>query len=67
MPYLYNIFIRQHTTRGFNGSVNIPESCDLRSYFDPLNIFFLHFFINTFLLAYAFCMYKRKCIKEKNP
>jgi len=25
-------------TRGFNGSVNIPESCDFRSQFDPLNI-----------------------------
>ena len=24
--------------RGFNGSVNIPESCDFRSQFDPLNI-----------------------------
>jgi len=23
---------------GFNGSVNIPESCDFRSQFDPLNI-----------------------------
>ncbi len=26
-------------TRGFNGSVNIPESCDFRSQFDPLNTF----------------------------
>jgi len=24
--------------RGFNGSVNIPESCDFRLQFDPLNI-----------------------------
>ena len=23
---------------GFNGSVNIPESCDFRSQFDPLNV-----------------------------
>ena len=27
-------------TRGFYGSVNIPESCDFRSQFDPLNIIF---------------------------
>ena len=26
------------TTLGFNGAVNIPESCDFRSQFDPLNI-----------------------------
>ena len=26
--------------RGFNGSANIPESCDFRSQFDPLNIIF---------------------------
>ena len=25
-------------SREFNGSVNIPESCDFRSQFDPLNI-----------------------------
>ena len=25
---------------GFNGSVDIPESCDFRSQFDSLNIFF---------------------------
>ena len=28
------------TPRGFNGSVNIPESCDFQSQFDPLNITF---------------------------
>ena len=27
--------------RGFNGSVNIPESCDFRSQFDPLTLFLL--------------------------
>ena len=26
--------------RGFNGSVNISESCDFRSQFDPLYIIF---------------------------
>ena len=26
--------------RGFNGSVNIPETCDFRSQFDSLNIIF---------------------------
>ena len=26
--------------RGFNGSVNISESCDFRSQFDPLSIIF---------------------------
>ena len=31
---------RQAMTRGFNGSVNIPESCDFQSQFDPLNITF---------------------------
>ena len=40
--------------RGFHGSVNIPESCIFRSQFDPLNIFCLPFFLNTFLLAFAF-------------
>ena len=25
-------------SRGFNGSVNIPENCGFRSQFDPLNI-----------------------------
>ena len=37
----YNIHDVQnvhHLPRGFNGSVNIPESCDFRSQFDPLNI-----------------------------
>ena len=27
-------------TRGFNGSVNIPESCDFQSQFDPLDMNF---------------------------
>ena len=34
--------------RGFNGSVNILESCDFRSQFDPLNIIFLAFFPKYF-------------------
>ena len=42
------------STRGFNGSVNIPESCEFRSQFDPLNIICKSFFLNTVLLAYAF-------------
>ena len=46
----------EHTvyTRGFNGSVNIPESCDLQSKFDPLNIICKPFSFNNFLSAYAF-------------
>ena len=40
--------------RGFHGSVNIPESCVFRSQFDPLNIIFLPFFLNTLLLAFEF-------------
>ena len=48
-------FSNQHTvTRGFNGSVNIPESWDFRSQFDPLDIIVKPFFLNTFLSAYAF-------------
>ena len=47
----------QHTfTRGFNCSVNIPESWDFRSQFDPLDITVQSFFLNTFLSAYAFWM-----------
>ena len=42
------------STRGFNGSVNIPESCDFRSQFDPLNIIFLPFSWILFLSAYTF-------------
>ena len=34
--------------RGFNGFVNIPESCDFRLKFDPLNIIFKPFFLNIF-------------------
>jgi len=35
----YNGTIRcTHRPRGFNDSVNIPESCGFRSQFDPLNI-----------------------------
>ena len=37
----------------FNGSVNIPESSDFRSQFDPKHNF-LACFINTFLSAYTF-------------
>ena len=35
---LVTLKTRLHTSRGFNGSVNIPESCDFRSQSDPLNI-----------------------------
>ena len=42
------------TSRGFNGSVNIPESCDFRSQFLLLNIIFQPSFLNTFLPAYTF-------------
>ena len=31
------------TARGFNGSVNIPESCGFRSEFDSLDIIFYPF------------------------
>ena len=34
--------------RGFNGSVNIPESCDFRSQFDPIDIICEPFLLNTF-------------------
>ncbi len=46
----------EHTvyTRGFNGSVNIPESCDLQSKFDPLNIICKPFLFYTYLWAYTF-------------
>ena len=40
--------------RGFKGSVNIPESCDFQSQFDPLYIFFLPFFGYNFLQTYTF-------------
>ena len=40
--------------REFNGSDNIPESCDFKSQFDPINIICQSFFFNTFLSAYAF-------------
>ena len=43
-----------HRPRGFNGSVNIPESCDFRSQLDPLNIICQSFCKDNFLLAYAF-------------
>ena len=34
-----------YSGRVFNGSVNIPETCDFRSQFDPLNIaFYLGYF-----------------------
>ena len=39
-------------SRGFNGSVNILESCDFRSPFDPLNIInFLTFFLKYFFVG----------------
>ena len=46
--------------RGFNGSVNISESCDFRSQFEPLIHNFIAFFLNSFLLAYTFWMKKFK-------
>ena len=49
-------------SRGFNGSVNISESCDFRSQFDPLYIIFL----NTFLSAYIFLMKKYRINKSVN-
>ena len=30
--------LRSSIPRGFNGSVNVPESCDFRSQFHPLNM-----------------------------
>jgi len=30
--------LKESLERGFNGFVNIPESCDFRSQFDPLDI-----------------------------
>ena len=39
-------------SRGFNGSVNILDSCDFRSQFDPLNIInFLTFFLKYFFVG----------------
>ena len=54
----WNIFL------GFNVSVNTPESWDFLSWFEPLNIIFYHFFLNTFLLAYAFWMKKYRINKS---
>ena len=45
--------LKESLERGFNGSVNIPESCDFRSQFDPLNIICYPFLLNTFLLECA--------------
>ena len=36
-------------SRGFNCSVNIPESCDFQSKFDPINMIFFPFFYPTFV------------------
>ena len=49
--HLHGHCIPLHPTRGFNGFVNIPESCDFRLKFDPLNIICKPFFLNTFLSA----------------
>jgi len=46
-------FYRFPISRRFNVSVNIPESCDFQSQFDPLNIIF-SFFLKYFLSAYTF-------------
>ena len=37
---LKGVSVSLNRPRGFNGSVNIPESCDFRSQFDILNIIF---------------------------
>ena len=39
-------------SRGFNGSVNIPESCDVRSQFVLINLIYQPLFINTFYLTF---------------
>ena len=41
--------ITLYISRGFNGSVNIPESCDFRSQFDLLNIICKPFSFYDFL------------------
>ena len=46
--------------RGFNGSVNLPESCDFRSHFDLINIICKPFTFYTFLSAYPFQLYQLK-------
>ena len=43
--------LKESLERGFNGSVNIPESCDFRSQFDPLNIICSAFFIKYFFVG----------------
>ena len=40
-----------YQARGFNGSVNIPESCDFRSQFDLLNIICKPFSFYTFFVG----------------
>ena len=52
MSYFAHSSIKEE--RGFNGSVNISESCDFWSQYDPLYIIFYPFFLNTFLSAYIF-------------
>ena len=46
------MFICLCLSRGFNGSVNIPESCDFRSQFDRLNNIFytIFFFVGIYIL-----------------
>ena len=52
---LFNFYCFEiYNTRGFKGSVNVPESCDFQSQFDLLNITFQPFFFQTFLPAYTF-------------
>ena len=46
---LLEVFIS--ISRGFNGSVNIPESCDFRSQFDPLSIICKPFFLLYFIVG----------------
>ena len=57
--------ISRATSRGLNGSVNISESCDFWSQFDPFYLIFLAFFLKSF-----FCQniqFEWKSIEETNP
>ena len=56
----FQMVVFKGSARGFNGPVNIPESCDFRSQFDPLNIICKPFSF------YAFCRhihFEWKCIE----
>ena len=53
MILLFSSDFKRDMPRGFNGYVNIKESCVFRSQFDPVNIFSLFSYI-FFLSAYTF-------------